>query len=54
MVHENRIPKDSGILSDCIGHLPARLANSRNNPLRIVLVREVRTINDTGTVLRTR
>jgi hypothetical protein len=51
VVHENRIPKDSGILSDCIGHLPARLANSRNNPLQVP-VREVRIINDTGTVLR--
>ena len=23
VVHENRVPQDSGILSDCIGHLPA-------------------------------
>ena len=51
VVHENRVPQDSGILSDCIGHLPARLANSRNNPLQVP-VREVRIINDTGTVLR--
>ena len=51
VVHENRIPKDSGILSDRIGHLPARLANSRNNPLQVP-VREIRVINDTGKVLR--
>jgi IS4 transposase len=50
-VHENRIPQDSNILSDRIGHLPARLANSRNNPMQVP-VREVRIINDAGKELR--
>lgn len=51
MVHENHVPKDSHILSDHIGHLPARLANSRKNPLQEP-VRELRVIIDTGKVLR--
>jgi IS4 transposase len=50
-VHENRVPTDSNILSDRIGHLPARLAKSRNNPLQVP-VREIRVIIDTGKILR--
>jgi IS4 transposase len=49
--HENRIPKTGNILSDCIGHLPARLAKSRNNPMQEP-VREIRVVIDTGKVLR--
>ena len=30
VVKENRVPKNSNIASDRIGHLPTRLANSRN------------------------
>lgn len=51
LVHENRIPKDSNILSDRIGHLPARLAHSRTNPMQEP-VREVRIVNDAGKELR--
>ncbi len=50
-VHENRVPKNSNILSDRIGHLPPRLANSRNNPMQVP-VREIRVIIDTGKMLR--
>ena len=42
---------DSNILSDCIGHLPRRLSNSRDNPFQDA-VREVRVKLDTGKVLR--
>ena len=51
VVHENCVPADSNILSDRIGHLPARLASSRNNPLQVP-VREIRVVIDTGKVLR--
>jgi IS4 transposase len=51
VTHENCVPQDSNILSDRIGHLPARLASSRNNPLQVP-VREIRVIIDTGKVLR--
>jgi hypothetical protein len=51
VVHENRVPKHSNILSDRIGHLPARLASSRNNPMQVP-VREIQVIADTGNVLR--
>jgi IS4 transposase len=50
-VHENRVPTASNILSDRIGHLPARLAKSRNNPLQVP-VREIRVVIDTGKILR--
>jgi IS4 transposase len=50
-VEENRVPKNSNILSDRIGHLPERLANSRKNPLQVP-VREIRVIIDTGKMLR--
>jgi IS4 transposase len=49
--HENCVPKDRNILSDRIGHLPARLASSRKNPLQVP-VREIRVVIDTGKVLR--
>ena len=51
VVHENRIPKNSNVLSDRIGHLPVRLAKTRNNPMQVP-VREVRIINDAGKELR--
>lgn len=51
VVHENCVPADSNILSDRIGHLPARLASSRNNPLQVP-VREIRVVIDAGKVLR--
>ncbi len=51
VVRENRVPKNSNILSDRIGHLPARLAKSRKNPLQVA-VREIRVIIDTGKMLR--
>lgn len=50
-VRENRVPKNSNIVSDRIGHLPARLAASRRNPLQVP-VREIRVIIDTGKMLR--
>jgi IS4 transposase len=51
VIGENRAPKNSNIVSDRIGHLPARLANSRNNPLQVP-VREIVVIIDTGKLLR--
>jgi hypothetical protein len=51
VVAELPVPADGEILSDRIGHLPARLSNNRNNPFAD-LVREVRVKLDTGKVLR--
>jgi len=51
VIHANRVPKNSNILSDRIGHLPARLANSRNNPMHEP-IREIQVVTDTGKVLR--
>jgi hypothetical protein len=51
VVKENRTPKNSNVVSDRIGHLPARLANSRKNPLQVP-VREITVIIDTGKLLR--
>jgi IS4 transposase len=51
VIKENRTPKNSNIVSDRIGHLPRRLANSRKNPLQVP-VREIRVIIDTGKLLR--
>jgi len=51
VVHKNRAPKNSSIVSDCIGHLPARLAASRKNPLQVP-VREIRVVIATGKALR--
>src|SRR4029077_14688142 len=51
VVKENRVPKNSNILRDCIGHLPSRLANSRQNPPQVP-VREISVTTDTGKLLR--
>jgi IS4 transposase len=51
VVRENRVRKGSNIVSDRIGHLPRRLAQSRKNPLQVP-VRELRVIIDTGKLLR--
>ena len=51
VVKENRVPRNSNILSDRIGHLPVRLAGSRKNPLQVP-VREITVTIDTGKVLR--
>src|SRR5256886_13170115 len=51
VIKENRTPKNGNIVSDRIGHLPARLANSRKNPLQVP-VREITVIIDTGKLLR--
>jgi IS4 transposase len=51
VVHENKVAKDGNILSDRIGFLPARLANSRKNPMQVP-VREVRVMIETGKILR--
>ncbi len=51
VVKESRVPKNGNIVSDRIGHLPARLANSRQNPLQVP-VREITVIIDTGKLLR--
>jgi IS4 transposase len=51
VVHENRVPRNSNIVSDRIGHLPARLAASRQNPLQVP-VRELQVIIETGKMLR--
>ena len=45
------VPAGSSILSDCVGHLPKRLAASRRNPMS-GLVREIRVRIETGKVLR--
>jgi hypothetical protein len=51
VVAELPVPKDGSILSDRIGHLPARQARSRCNPFQGP-VREVRVMTETGKVLR--
>ena len=52
VAHENRVKnRGSNIVSDRIGHLPARLAASRKNPLQVP-VREIRVITATGKMLR--
>lgn len=51
VVTELPLPKGSAILSDRIGHLPARQARSRANPFHDP-VREVRVKTETGKVLR--
>jgi hypothetical protein len=48
---ENPVAKGSNILSDRIGHLPQRMARSRQNPFRDP-VREICVRIDTGKVLR--
>ena len=51
VIKENRTPRNGNIVSDRIGHLPTRLANSRKNPLQVP-VREITVIIDTGKLLR--
>jgi len=51
VVHHNRLPDGSPILSDRIGHLPPRQARSRKNPFQNP-VREVRVRTETGKILR--
>jgi hypothetical protein len=51
VAHQNRVPKNSNILSDRIGYLPARLASSRNNPMHEP-IREIQVVADTGKLLR--
>jgi hypothetical protein len=51
VVHENAVTKGSPVLSDRIGHLPARQARSRKNPFSDP-VREVRVRSETGSILR--
>jgi IS4 transposase len=51
LVEEMPIAAQSPILSDRIGHLPARLKNSRQNPFSDP-VREVRVMTETGKELR--
>jgi IS4 transposase len=50
-VHENRVPKNSNIVSDRIGYLPDRLSTTRKNPLQVP-VRELQVIIETGKMLR--
>lgn len=51
LVAEMAVPQGSPVLSDRIGHLPARLKHSRQNPFRDP-VREVRVKTETGKELR--
>jgi len=51
VVHENRVPDGSPILSDRIGHLPTRQARNRKNPFEDP-VRELRVRSKTGKILR--
>lgn len=51
VIREQDIPEGSNILSDRIGHLPARQANSRKNPFRKE-IREIRVTIDSGKILR--
>ena len=51
VVEELPVPEGGAILSDRIGHLPARQAGSRHNPFQDP-VREVRVKIETGKVLR--
>jgi len=51
VVEQLPLPKDSPILSDRVGFLPARQAKSRRNPMQDA-VREVRVKTETGKVLR--
>ncbi|WP_454649320.1 IS4 family transposase [Bradyrhizobium liaoningense] len=51
VVKENHAARSSNVVSDRIGHLPARLANSRKNPLQVP-VREIRITIENGKQLR--
>ncbi|PJG49936.1 IS4 family transposase, partial [Bradyrhizobium forestalis] len=47
VVAETHVSKSSNVVGDRIGPLPARLANSRKNPLQVP-VREIRVIIENG------
>jgi hypothetical protein len=51
VIEDRRVAKDGAILSDRVGHLPARQANNRKNPFGDP-VREVRVRIETGKILR--
>jgi len=51
VIHEQAVPAGSNILSDRIGRLPARQANSRKNPFQKE-IRELQVVIDSGKVLR--
>jgi IS4 transposase len=51
VIEERSVPAGSNILSDRIGFLPVRQANSRHNPMSDA-VREVRVKTETGKILR--
>ncbi|WP_448041637.1 IS4 family transposase [Bradyrhizobium liaoningense] len=51
VVKENHAARSSNVVSDRIGHLPARLANSRKNPLQVP-VREICVTIENGKQLR--
>jgi len=51
VMRANRVKKNSNIISDRIGHLPARLARHRKNPVQVP-VREIQVMIETGKVLR--
>jgi hypothetical protein len=51
VIASNPPPAGSAILSDRIGHLPERLARSRNNPIAVPL-REIVVVIDSGKKLR--
>jgi len=51
LIEELKLPEGSAILSDRIGHLPARQAKNRTNPFTDP-VREVRVLTETGKELR--
>ena len=51
MIEELRVPKNSPVLSDRIGFLPARQTYNRHNPMSNA-VREIRIMTDGGKVLR--
>ncbi len=51
VVGDNRVPKNSNVASDRIGHLPQRLAGSRHNAMQDLGL-EVCVITDAGKELR--
>lgn len=51
IVHESKVPNDSNILSDRIGHLPQRLASRRSNPMDVP-VRQLEVRIASGKILR--
>ena len=51
VVEERPVPVGSSVISDRVGHLPKRLAASRQNPMAGP-VREIKVILETGKILR--